>query len=111
MVAGFGHSMVLTQDGVVWATGWNLYDKFDDGSITSTNVFVEVVKLQEFSEDVVHDALKLTEDWFPPDLPVLTGGSNTGDKHVITYICIVRSMHISWLYYSFKTNHSIILSL
>ena len=39
----------------------------------------------EISSGDVLRLTKLTEDWFPPDLPVVTGGSNTGDKHVITY--------------------------
>ena len=30
VAAGFGHTMVLSQDESVWATGWNLYGQFGD---------------------------------------------------------------------------------
>ena len=46
IAAGAFHSMVLKQDGSIWATGSNEYGQFGDGSTKSQNVFVEVVRFR-----------------------------------------------------------------
>ena len=56
VAAGFGHSMVLTQDDNVWATGWNLYGQCGDGSITSKSTYTRVAGL---SDSVVRDDVTL----------------------------------------------------
>ena len=43
IAAGTRHSMVLTQDGGVWATGYNLHGELGDGSTITKNGFVEVI--------------------------------------------------------------------
>ena len=43
IAAGTRHSMVLTQDGSVWATGYNLHGELGDGSTITKNGFVEVI--------------------------------------------------------------------
>ena len=43
VAAGRCHSMVLKQDGSVWATGENDYGQLGDGTYTQTTSFVMVV--------------------------------------------------------------------
>ena len=38
MAGGYGHSMVLKQDGTVWVTGNNKFGQFGDGTTTSRNI-------------------------------------------------------------------------
>ena len=40
--AGFSHSMMLMQDGSVWATGQNFYGNLGDGTATERHDFVQV---------------------------------------------------------------------
>ena len=42
--AGGRHSMILGQNGSVWATGENEYGQLGDGTIVGKNSFVEVVR-------------------------------------------------------------------
>ena len=42
IAAGFLHSMVLEEDGTVWATGRNDYGQLGDGSKISKNLIVQV---------------------------------------------------------------------
>ena len=42
IAAGAFHSMVLKQDGSVWATGSNEYGQFGDGTATSTKNFIRL---------------------------------------------------------------------
>ena len=42
IAAGFLHSMVLEEDGTVWATGRNDYGQLGDGSKISKKLFVRV---------------------------------------------------------------------
>ena len=67
MAAGFGHSMVLAQDNSLWATGWNLYGQFGDGSLTSSSVFNIVVIIGD-SEG--HGAVTLSHFWSTSDAPI-----------------------------------------
>ena len=62
VVVGFGHNMVIKQDNSVWATGWNLYGQFGDGSINSASTFIRVAKL---SDRMVDDEDILTRKGFP----------------------------------------------
>ena len=41
--AGYSHSMMLKQDGSVWATGYNRNGQLGDGTTTSKTSFVKVV--------------------------------------------------------------------
>ena len=41
--AGGWHSMVLKKDGTVWATGWNKYGQFGDGTKLDKRKFVKVL--------------------------------------------------------------------
>ena len=43
VVAGGGHSLVLKQDGSVWATGRNKYGQLGDGSRANKDIFVQVI--------------------------------------------------------------------
>ena len=43
VAAGSLHSVMLKQDGSVWATGYNLYGQLGDGSTTDSNVFKQVI--------------------------------------------------------------------
>ena len=43
IAAGSRHSMILKQDGTVWATGYNLYGQIGDGSVICKTAFVQVV--------------------------------------------------------------------
>ena len=95
VAAGFGHSMIVRQDDSVWATGWNLYGQFGDGSITSTENFIKVAKL---SDDVVHGVVTRMKHRFPSDLPVTTRDFDPGEKrgemiscspHVFCTLCAV----------------------
>merc|ERR1719201_904458 len=43
VAAGRAHTMVLKQDGTVWATGYNYYHQLGDGSTTSRSNFVQVI--------------------------------------------------------------------
>ena len=43
IAAGSYHSMVLTQDGGVWAAGWNKYGQLGDGSTNTSHSFVQVI--------------------------------------------------------------------
>ena len=43
VAAGGYHSMLVKQDGSVWATGWNKYGQLGDGSTTDRTIYVEVV--------------------------------------------------------------------
>ena len=45
VAAGPFHSMVLKQDGSVWATGPNNYGQLGDDSITATDKFVQVITI------------------------------------------------------------------
>ena len=42
IAAGAYHSMVLKQDGSIWATGSNEYGQFGDGSTASEDRFVRI---------------------------------------------------------------------
>ena len=42
MAAGAQHSMVLKNDGTVWATDWNKHGQLGDGSTTDKNSFAQV---------------------------------------------------------------------
>ena len=84
VAAGFGHSMVLTKDDSLWATGWNLYGQFGDGSITSTSNFIRVAKLSDIA---VHDAVAQTQNFSPSDLSVTTMTSASGES---------PSLSVSW---------------
>ena len=52
---GLAHSMVLTKDGSMWATGKNDFGQLGDGSTTNGNEFVEVTSDVEAwtEEDVI----------------------------------------------------------
>ena len=41
--AGDAHSMLLKQDGSVWATGYNANGELGDGTLSNRNTFVQVV--------------------------------------------------------------------
>ena len=41
--AGYQHSLVLKQDGSVWATGYNFCGQLGDGSTVNRKVFVQVI--------------------------------------------------------------------
>ena len=43
VAAGGYHSLVLTDEGVVWATGWNKYGQLGDGSMEDKTIFVRVM--------------------------------------------------------------------
>ena len=43
IAAGMSHSLVLGQDGSVWASGKNNYGQLGDGTMISRNVFVKVI--------------------------------------------------------------------
>ena len=43
VAAGGYHSLVLKQDGSVWATGWNEYGQLGDGSTSDRTKYIEVV--------------------------------------------------------------------
>ena len=43
VAAGRYHSLVVTQDGGTWATGWNKYGQLGDGSLNDKINFVKVV--------------------------------------------------------------------
>ena len=42
--AGGRHSLLIAQDGSVWATGWNEYGQLGDGTFVSKNNFVKVIQ-------------------------------------------------------------------
>ena len=42
VAAGGRHSMMLKQDGSVWATGYNLYGQLGDGSYECKTIFMKV---------------------------------------------------------------------
>ena len=43
VAAGTYHSMILTQEGFVWVTGWNKYGQLGDGSTNDRNRFIVVI--------------------------------------------------------------------
>ena len=43
VAAGGRHSLVLTQEGRVWATGWNRYGQLGDGTAVDRAVFTRVI--------------------------------------------------------------------
>ena len=47
VAAGKYHSMVLTRQGRVWATGWNKYGQLGDGSTNDKTKYIRVVSIGE----------------------------------------------------------------
>ena len=43
LALGHAHSLMLTEDGSVWATGLNLYGQLGDGSTTTRRTFTKVI--------------------------------------------------------------------
>ena len=54
IAAGAFHSMVLKQDGSIWATGSNKYGQFGDGSTKMEKSFF---RLSPFGNGVGHDTI------------------------------------------------------
>ena len=46
IAAGYQHSMVVKEDGTVWATGCNTYGQLGDGTRTDKSSFVKVYRGQ-----------------------------------------------------------------
>ena len=84
LAAGFGHSMVLANDDTVWATGWNLYGAFGDGSITSTKCYVMVARI---SNNSVHKADVALGKMLPEDTSDTTKAFAPG--YTSTAVCFV----------------------
>ena len=42
VTAGDAHTMVVKQDGSLWATGWNKHGQLGDGSTTTRNAFNQI---------------------------------------------------------------------
>ena len=80
VAAGVSHSMILAQDGCLWATGWNLFGQFGDGSMTSTRNFIRVPQI---IDNQVHRALTQAVDLVSSDVLMNTRASDRGEKRVI----------------------------
>ena len=78
VVAGYSHSMILTDDDRVWATGWNLYGQLGDGSITAKSTFMLVAELGD--------------NRLPPGDAVIAKAPSPGEKRAIT--CLVCSVQV-----------------
>ena len=48
IAAGEYHSMVMKQDGTVWATGKNYYGQLGDGTRTNSKIFKKVMSSGQF---------------------------------------------------------------
>ena len=48
IAAGSSHSMVMKQDGTVWATGKNYYGQLGDGTRTNSKKFKKVMSSGQF---------------------------------------------------------------
>ena len=46
VAAGGSHSMVLKQDGSIWATGSNEFGQFGDNSAKSENIYIRIFPLR-----------------------------------------------------------------
>ena len=106
VVAGVSHSMILTFDGTVLASGLNAYGQFGDGTITSSNTFIKTVNLDNIK---MHEgSVVKKKSWFPPGFSITTRPSAAGDEHTILgFEC---SSHIFLLCCSFSNRECVILS-
>ena len=70
VAAGFGHSMVLTQEGSVWATGANLFGQLGDGSTSGKGTFVAILAPRVGACCTVLSMLRIGNVLFPEILDI-----------------------------------------
>jgi len=92
VTAGWQHSMVLKQDGSVWATGSNRYGQFGDGTTTHSKTFVKVIPggVMAVAADCYHSMVLKSDGslWAAGnnDYGQLGDGTRTGRKNLIKVI-------------------------
>ena len=68
VAAGGWHSMVLSKDGIVWATGTNAYGQLGDGSMIAKNIYVRVLLSRDGAWCTVLCMSRICSIYFSVDL-------------------------------------------